>query len=401
MRPIISRSANKSRLLLLPIALLLCMIGLPGGRALAAHRSTSPIGAARIRIVDSTARSGRLQTVVLIAKASRGARCRLALSFGHGVLATGAFKRVGASGELEFLWHFAAGAREGTWVATVRCRGQARGAQARIALYGAASGRVQGNLKITIRTFAVSTKTPPIITEPPSAGAKGGSGYPAYGLPILAGSAWFGGHGVTVYSDGGSGADGKWQCVELFERFNETQGWIPGLVGGGDAGAIDLFSDARLNAYFVGHPNGSGYIPVPGDAIIFSHGQYGHVAIVDSVEAGLVNIVEQNASATGRTTLSISGSRLGNDGVEVPVGVLHPIKDARTPASSTPAPVPSPAPAPTSSGIVFPVQNTDETPPDGVYFRYRWCGGVQRRERQAHLLRLGRCGRSIPGRAVV
>jgi hypothetical protein len=140
-------------------------------------------------------------------------------------------------------------------------------------------------------------------------------------------------------------------------------GWIPGLVGGGDAGAIDLFSDARLNAYFVRHPNGSGYIPVPGDAVIFSHGQYGHVAIVDSVEAGLVNIVEQNASATGRTTLSISDSKLGNDGVEVPVGVLHPIKDARTPGSSTPAP------APTTSGIVFPVQNTDETPPDGVYFR--------------------------------
>jgi hypothetical protein len=198
------------------------------GRALAAHRSTSAVGAARIRIVDSTRTSTRLQTVVLIAKAARGARCNLALSLRQRVLATGAFKRIGASGELEFLWHFPAGARDGTWVATVRCRGQARRAQARIALRGAATARVQGNPKITIRTFAVSKKTPPIIiTEPPSVGAKGGGGYPAYGLPILAGSAWFGGHGVTVYSDGGSGADGKWQCVELFERFNEAQAGSP------------------------------------------------------------------------------------------------------------------------------------------------------------------------------
>jgi hypothetical protein len=238
----------------------------------------------------------------------------------------------------------------------------------KIKLRGRVSKRSRSG-HIAINAISLSSHSLPQIRDQKTVGAKGGSAYPAYGVPILSGNDWFGGHGVTVYSDGGPGYGGHWQCVELFERFMEAQHWIPGLVGGGDAGAINLFTDARLNTYFVPHPNGSGYIPVPGDAVIFSHGQYGHVAIVDSVSGGQVNLVEQNASASGRTSISLRGSTLGADGYEIPVGVLHPKGNTSPPATTPPSAPPASTPAPAANGPVYPVQNTDETPPDGVYFR--------------------------------
>jgi hypothetical protein len=198
-------------------------------------------------------------------------------------------------------------------------------------------------------------------------GAKGGGTYPPYGTLILSSSAWFGGHGVNVYSDGSDGGDGHYQCVELFERFINTEGWYHGIAGAGIIGASQLFNAVPSSA-FDKHPNGSGYVPVPGDAVIFSGLTYGHVAIVDSVSNGHVDLVEQNASPSGRTTISISGSTLGKDGPYLSViGVLH-AKTNTHPPSSPSSPSPSPSPA-AGSGPIFTVQNTDETPPDGIYFR--------------------------------
>lgn len=320
----------------------------------------------RPMIVSASTVGGRTEPADVIVRAPKLSRCRLVLSIGRRPGSTSASKAPGSSGDVEFSWAFPANASPGTWVATVHCRGFKRSLRVKIKVNGGASKRA-GPGHIAINATSLSSTSLPQIRDHRTVGAKGGGGYPAYGTPILAGRDWFGGRGVTVYSDGGSGFDGHWQCVELFERFMEAQRWIPGLVGGGDAGAVNLFSDARLSTYFVKHPNGSGYSPVPGDAVIFSHGTFGHVAIVDSVGGGQVNLVEQNASASGRTSISIRGSTLGADGVEIPVGVLHAKGDASPPATTPPSTPPTGPPA--VSGLVFPVQNTNSPPPDGVYFR--------------------------------
>jgi hypothetical protein len=80
-------------------------------------------------------------------------------------------------------------------------------------------------------------------------------------------------------------------------------------------------------------------------------------------------LVEQNASASGRASISLRGTTLGNEGVEVPVGVLHAKGNPRTPSTPPATPPPPAGPVVASEGPVFPVQNTRETAPDGVYFR--------------------------------
>ena len=57
------------------------------------------------------------------------------------------------------------------------------------------------------------------------------------------------------------------------------------------------------------HRNGSGYLPVPGDLIIESYpGGWGHVSVVDHTVGNAVYAVEQNASANGRHTYTLTGS---------------------------------------------------------------------------------------------
>jgi hypothetical protein len=164
------------------------------------------------------------------------------------------------------------------------------------------------------------------------------SGYPGgfggvgsyFGQVLVQGSEWLGGHGVDVYWNGcsgcGSSTYGKygweWQCVELFERLINVEKWFEGNAGAGIEGADELFNAVPASA-FEKHPNGSGYIPVPGDAVIFGGDTYGHVAIVEKVANGRVDLVAQNASPTGRESITINGSTLGDDYNLYVIGVLH------------------------------------------------------------------------------
>jgi hypothetical protein len=167
---------------------------------------------------------------------------------------------------------------------------------------------------------------------------------PPCGTVILAGSSWLGGSGVNVHSNGqyqGTGnscgnrgaisqsnpsvQDGyAWQCVELATRLYYVKGWGAVRADGG-AGAGTYRYGAKYipegSPSLTFHTNGSGYVPVPGDLIIFngtSTNGYGHVAVVDSVAGGKVNDVEENASTDGRGNLTISGSTISGNvrGVE-------------------------------------------------------------------------------------
>ena len=151
---------------------------------------------------------------------------------------------------------------------------------------------------------------------------------------VVNGSDWFGGGGVPVcYSSSSScpgvtpvgGVSGApWQCVELAQRFYQAKGWYSGIFSGVWY-AYQIFSWAPGHGMDA-HPNGSGYVPVPGDMIIHNSsvgGGAGHVSIVDTVQGGTVNVVEQNASPTGRATYSLSGSTLSRSGLSGIIGVVH------------------------------------------------------------------------------
>jgi hypothetical protein len=138
---------------------------------------------------------------------------------------------------------------------------------------------------------------------------------------------------VNVYSDGGDGADGYYQCVELINRLITTRGWSPSIYGN----ANQIYGNAS-SAYFEKHPNGSSYMPVPGDIVVWGggYGGYGHVSVVDADSGTLLTVVEENASPSGWDTNAISST-----GYIAPTsygyyveGFLHPKADHIAGASS-------------------------------------------------------------------
>jgi hypothetical protein len=98
---------------------------------------------------------------------------------------------------------------------------------------------------------------------------------------------------------------------------------------------------------------------VPGDVIVLGAGsQYGHVAVVDQVVGGTVYVVEQNASASGRNGISLSGSTLGTEyGLGV-IGVLHARANTAAPPPPPPTTSPPPQTGPISNLGFIKLQNT-------------------------------------------
>lgn len=178
--------------------------------------------------------------------------------------------------------HFVAVKRSHLWVSTTRAN--ARGA-------------------ITSALIAHS-----IGTMPAGGDGKGSDAFPAEGSVLIYGSQWFGGRGVNVMSSGRSGsATSVWQCVELVKRFMNQRFGVP-IRAYGDAKYY--WNNSALGPYVDQHDNGSGYQPVPGDIVVDTTGNYGHVQIVDANSGGTLTLVDQNSSSTGWATATLQSSGL-------------------------------------------------------------------------------------------
>ncbi len=143
---------------------------------------------------------------------------------------------------------------------------------------------------------------------------------------LVPGNQWLGGQGVDVHWNNNPGIDSgygtEWQCVELAQRLYNKRSW---------------------------------YIPAPGDMIIHAYTPAhsdGHVSVVDYVAGGVVHVVEQNASATGKASYNLSGSTMINRYGYSPIsGYVHaPANHITTPpltmvktASAVPSPSHHPA----------------------------------------------------------
>src|SRR5450631_983143 len=167
---------------------------------------------------------------------------------------------------------------------------------------------------------------------------------PACSAVEVAPGAWLGGAGVTVHSNGanqGSGSscaglstsnpgvqDGYgWQCVELAARLYAVKGWGRVYADGGAAAGIYRYGAQYIpegSPALAFHPNGSGYLPVPGDLIIESYPSgWGHVSVVDQSVGSSVYAVEHNASPIGRPTYPLTGSTLSGQYGGGVRGVMH------------------------------------------------------------------------------
>lgn len=173
---------------------------------------------------------------------------------------------------------------------------------------------------------------------------------------IVPGSAWLGGQGVDVHWNAGDccGTWGnsyticpssgqsvyclwKWQCDELGNRLYVAKGWYCGTFLKGDGTIEDWAYEVYDGAPLMGmeaYPNGSGYVPIPGDLVLWwpnCGNMVTHLAVVDYVDAGHVYVVEQNMNVSGRATLNRSGtngsSLVRSDGTGCVRGVVHSPKN--------------------------------------------------------------------------
>jgi surface antigen/uncharacterized protein YraI len=339
-------------------------IGLGSGTASAAGTGGSgkPKAPKLPQIVSASSSVRAGEHGVVTANVGKNSACQLTLSAHRRTVAHSSYG-ASASGQLEWVWSVPKNVRSESGVATVSCANSRHRATATIRVRGRRHGRAKlaGHIRVI----------PLKATEAPAVQQLGGSSYPPYGADLVPGSDWFGGHGVNVYSNGfGDNDSGQYQCVDLVTRFVTERFGDPIIWGN----ANELYQDAPAT-YYDHHPNGSGYIPVSGDIITLAGGEYGHVVIVDSVSGSQINVVEQNASPTGRSTLEINRSNgyiTGEYGLAV-VGTLH-IKKNTSPSSSSP-PVSTTPPPSTTPPYVAPAGATAHayqvkgTGNDGLYER--------------------------------
>lgn len=176
------------------------------------------------------------------------------------------------------------------------------------------------------------------------------------GTVLLAGSAWLGGHGVDVRSNGphqgtGTACGGtnyvggvptgrKWQCAELVNRLYLSREWIsarwPGNGGRSSPGARDSMFD-EAPAALSKEPNGSVTFVAPGDVVSINEyrsgafQQDGHVMVVSTVSGSSVTLVGQNGGDPASATITKSATLTGEN-LTIPrsgswtysvIGVVH------------------------------------------------------------------------------
>jgi hypothetical protein len=142
---------------------------------------------------------------------------------------------------------------------------------------------------------------------------------------VLAGAAWLEHAGVDLLPRDTDCTDGTKaprfsgaRSVDLARRLYASKGWgrIP------DVADLALKLPEKNVKPFEFHTNPGEYVPMPGDLVVFRPtraNDSGHVAVVDSIDQGKLQLVEQTAAAPAIYSIPISASGIGGN-VE---GVLH------------------------------------------------------------------------------
>ncbi len=210
-------------------------------------------------------------------------------------------------------------------------------------------GSPRGAAFLVASSLAMGT----LLIQPAAAASSPTASAASCGSVLLAGSAWLGGLGVDVKSNGADQGTGtscggsavnsvngvktgyEWQCTELVNRLYVTRGWIaatwPGNGGRSSPTARDSMYD-EAPASLSKQPNGSISYLAPGDVVsvnVYDGSSFvpdGHVLVVNTVSGGNIDLVSQNgATVTTSATLSDGNLTIPNSGswTYPVIGVIH------------------------------------------------------------------------------
>jgi surface antigen len=305
-----------------------------------------PGGGDYLAAVTSELRAGDVGSLSI--HVAGAARCALALKGPDG-LSAGPFRARVPAGFGTWRWQVPTGARGGRWRAVAVCTRANRKASLRSTLN--VGGGSSGTMVITAAVKFRHSRTAPRAT-PQLVGGRGGGGYPDDNAVDC--SKQFG-----IYS---WCKKGTWLSPRRFAYRNCTDfvAWFLGLTWSSFRFSAHKGDAANWKAYAANAGLTARSTPSVGDVAWWGAERargFGHVAIVTAVGVnGTVTIAEYNGDGHGNYDIR------PNQRADA---YLHPNSGhATVPIPQTSAPASSQA-----AGPVFPVQNTSETPPDGVYFR--------------------------------
>jgi hypothetical protein len=220
-----------------------------------------------------------------------------------------------STGVAQFTWRTRRAAWSGRWHLSLHCRGRKSGDPVRTVatsrvLVGSGKGGT-GTHRALIARRIRSNVVHGSISGP---GIGSGATCDPLGTHEIEAANWLQslGGGVTVYSNGPACSymdpyTHPYQCVDLVNRLLVAKGWSTGISGN----ATNFWENAS-GADFVQHPHDSGYVPVPGDIVVWGgtgdEGKYGHVQVVDSVTGSTLHVVQQNTSRGSRMDITMTSS---------------------------------------------------------------------------------------------
>jgi hypothetical protein len=251
-------------------------------------------------------------------------------------------------------WTVPRGVRVGHWVAKVRC-GRTR-LDTTIAVHGALSGKAPVAVKHGVRLKRYSAAVHAVPLPADGVGGRGGGGYPDANAVDCSAK-----YGVYSWCE-----NGWWISPRGFGYRNCTDfvAWFLGLTWADFKFPASKGNAADWGAYAANAGLTVTQTPSVGDVAWWDHhtaGGYGHVAIVTAI----------NSSNNSVTVAEYNGDGHGDYDVRPnmhPTAYLQPKGVGAGSGSGSGSPTKESSP-PQSTALMFTVQNTDETPPDGVYFR--------------------------------
>ncbi|HEY6470103.1 MAG TPA: CHAP domain-containing protein [Candidatus Dormibacteraeota bacterium] len=210
----------------------------------------------------------------------------------------------------------------------------------------ALTGSAHQTIAVKPATSGVSQPAAPVMQGMLAAEVAGTGNY---GSPLISGCAWAtwvtNCSNLTAYGNGsgfenvGCGPPNgcefgpEFQCEELAIRYayyawGEPKNWY---AYGATGGANTMWqAGPNLPVPLAQFANGAGTPPMQGDLMIFAPGWLGsywdgsgHVAVVRDVGPGYVDVVEQNATASGTDRFPLSGSRVTANGYTPLIGWLR------------------------------------------------------------------------------
>ncbi|MCP5535932.1 MAG: CHAP domain-containing protein [Akkermansiaceae bacterium] len=136
-------------------------------------------------------------------------------------------------------------------------------------------------------------------------------------------------HGEHYSNDDGYYYGRCWQCVEFVKRYyhDRFHHHMPDVWGHAKSFFNTSLKHGEINRdrALVQYRNGGDEKPRAEDLLVYTHGEYGHVAIISKVEADSVEVVQQNIAGLPRVRLPLvktaDGWLLG--GTNKPAGWLR------------------------------------------------------------------------------